>query len=169
MASEPARDRPEVPDGYGVPETADGMLEWATIEARLVDELHYWMATTRPDGRPHVVPRWGAWIGGALLYDGSPDTLHARNARNNPACALHIGDGREAITLEGTTGPSDPVDEVRGAVIAAEIGRKYGEQGYRPEPSAWSGPDAGGLMVFTPAKALAWFEFPTDLTRFRFG
>lgn len=170
MTSEPFRDRPEVPDGYGVPETTDGLLDWSTIEARLVDELHYWMATTRPDGRPHVVPRWGAWINGALYYDGSPETVHARNAATNSACALHIGDGKEAITLEGSTGASQPVvDDALGAKIAAEIGRKYGDMGYKPEPNAWSGPDAGGLMVFTPSKALAWFEFPTDLTRFRFG
>lgn len=169
MSSEPTRDRPDVPDGYGVPETSDGMLDWSAIDARLTNEMHYWMATTRPDGRPHVVPRWGAWLQGALYYDGSPETLHARNAAANSACSLHIGDGKEAIILEGSTAASDPIDETWGAVVAAEIARKYGdgELGYKPEPNAWSGPGAGGLMVFTPVKALAWNEFPVDLTRFR--
>ncbi len=165
----PARDRPVMPDGYGVPETDDGLLDWSVIEERLRESLHYWMATTRPDGRPHVVPRWGAWIEGALYYDGSPDTLHARNAAANPACTLHIGDGREAITLDGATGASQPLQGSEAKSIAAEIGRKYGALGYTPAADAWSGPDAGGLMVFRPAKALAWFDFPTDLTRFHFG
>jgi hypothetical protein len=35
-------------------------------------------------------------------------------------------------------------------------------------PDSWEGPDAGGLRVFTPLKAIAWFDFPTDVTRFRF-
>lgn len=158
-----------MPEGYGTPEGQEGMLEWPIIEARLLEERHYWMATTRPDGRPHVVPRWGAWVDGLLYYDGSPETVHARNARHNPACTLHIGDGQEAIMIDGSTRPSEPVTGELGSLVSAEIGRKYGESGYTPEPDAWSGPDAGGLMVFTPDKALAWFEFPVDLTRFRFS
>lgn len=169
MGTPDERDRPQVPDGYGVPEGQDGMLAWEEVERRLVDSLHYWMATTRPDGRPHVVPRWGAWIDGALYYDGSPETVHARNARANGACTLHIGDGREAITLDGSTSASKPVIDDFGEVIAAEISRKYADLGYAPEAGSWSGADAGGLMVFTPDKALAWFDFPQDLTRFRFA
>lgn len=167
--SEPTRDRPGMPEGYGVPESTDGLLDWSTIDERLLDSLHYWMATTRPDGRPHVVPRWGAWIDGHLYYDGSPETVHAVNARANPACTLHIGDGKDAITIDGRTAASEPVDDELGSAVAAEIGRKYGDLGYAPEPDSWAGADAGGLMVFTPRKALAWFDFPNDLTRFRFG
>lgn len=168
--SEPvSRDRPSIPEGYGLPETDEGLLDWTTIETLLVESLHYWMATTRPDGRPHVVPRWGVWLDGCLFYDGSPDTIHARNLSGNQACALHIGDGREAIMVEGKARPSKPVSGELGERIAAEISRKYGESGYRPEPDAWSGDDAGGLVVFSPDKAMAWFEFPTDLTRFTFG
>lgn len=169
--AEPLRaDRPDVPEGYGVPESDEGILSWSTIEHRLVEAGEYWMATTRPDGRPHVVPRWGVWLDQHLYYDGAPTTVHARNAAKNEACTLHIGDGWEAaIILDGTTRPSDPVVGELGERIAAEIGRKYGERGYNPEPDAWSDEIAGGLMVFTPAKALAWFSFPDDLTRFHFG
>jgi len=168
MSDPISRDRPSVPDGYGTPESDDGLLEWATVAEQLAESLHYWMATTRPDGRPHVVPRWGAWINGALYYDGSPATVHARNATTNAACTLHIGDGKTAITLDGKTSASDPVIGPLGEAVAAEIGRKYGEFGYAPEQDAWSGADAGGLMIFRPTKALAWFNFPEDLTRFRF-
>lgn len=31
------------------------------------------------------------------------------------------------------------------------------------------GGEAGGLLIFAPAKALAWSDFPTDMTHFRFG
>ena len=69
--------------------------------------------------------------------------------RANPACTLHIGDGREAIVIDGTARPSDPVAGPLGERIAAEIGRKYRDLGYAPAADAWSGPEAGGLVVFT--------------------
>ncbi len=169
MVSEPSRDRPKLPDGYGVPEGAEGLVEFDDVRARLADALHYWLATTRPDGRPHVVPRWGVWLDDALYYDGSPQTVHARNLRTNPACALHLGDGREAIILEGRSGACEPVEPVLGQRLSVEMIRKYGDLGYTPGPDSWSGPDAGGLALFAPVKALAWFSFPSDLTRFRFS
>ncbi|MBK8078639.1 MAG: pyridoxamine 5'-phosphate oxidase family protein [Kineosporiaceae bacterium] len=167
--SVPARDRPIMPEGYGVPETDDGLVEWSAVEQLLVEAPQYWMSTTRADGRPHVVPRWGIWLDGHFLYDGSPATVHARNLGDNPHCALHIGDGWEAVIVEGVSRASEPVAGELGQRVAAELGRKYGERGYAPSADAWSGPDAGGLRVFTPHKAMAWFAFPGDVTRFHFS
>jgi hypothetical protein len=161
-------DRPSMPEGYGVPESATGTLTWSEVTTRLTDSLHYWMATTRPDGRPHVVPRWGVWLDDQLSYDGSPDTVHARNLRSNAFCTLHLEDGAEAVILEGTSRPADPPGPRLGARLSAEFGRKYAARGYSPEADAWEGVDSGGLMAFTPHKALAWFDFPNDVTRFRF-
>ncbi len=157
-----------MPDGYGVPESDDGLLAWADVEARLVESPQYWLATTRPDGRPHVVPRWGVWLDGGLFYDGAPTTRHVRNLTTNQACTLHLEDGWHAVVVEGTSSPAAPPGPELGARIAAEIGRKYGERGYSPEPDSWEGEGAGGLVRFTPIKAMAWFDFPTDVTRFTF-
>lgn len=166
--TEPTIDRPQMPEGYGVPESADGLIQWSAVEERLAGATQYWMATTRPDGRPHVVPRWGAWLDGSLWYDGSPDTVHVQNLLANPACVLHLEDGWEAVIVEGTATPASPPGLELGARIAAAFTAKYGEKGYSPEPDAWEGDNAGGLCRFTPAKAMAWFDFPTDVTRFRF-
>ncbi|MEM9035059.1 MAG: pyridoxamine 5'-phosphate oxidase family protein [Actinomycetota bacterium] len=157
-----------MPEGYGVPESDDGLLEWAEVEPRLVESTQYWMATTRPDGRPHVVPRWGVWLDGGLFYDGAPTTFHVRNLVANPACTLHLEDGWQAVIVEGTSGPTSSPGLELGGRIAAELTRKYGEQGYSPEPDAWEGDGAGGLCRFEPSRVLAWFDFPTDMTRFRF-
>jgi hypothetical protein len=157
-----------MPGGYGVPESTDGLLDWSQVEDRLVSATQYWMATTRPDGRPHVVPRWGVWLDGHLFYDGSPDTVHVQNLRQNPACALHLEDGWQAVVVEGTAFPADPPGLELGARIAEAIGTKYGDKGYSPEPDAWEGANAGGLVRFDAVKAMAWFDFPTDVTRFRF-
>jgi hypothetical protein len=35
-----------LPDGYGLLESDDGLLEWSAVEERLASSLHYWMATT---------------------------------------------------------------------------------------------------------------------------
>jgi hypothetical protein len=167
--NQPSRDRVVMPEGYGIPETDDGMLEWAVVEARLVESPQYWMATTRPDGRPHVVPRWGVWLDGGLYYDGAPTTVHARNLRANPACTLHLEHGWEAVVVDGSSAPADPPGLELGARIAEAMAVKYGERGYTPEPDAWEGEGAGGLVRFTPQKAMAWFDFPHDVTRFRFS
>lgn len=166
--AEPSRDRPEMPDGYGVPANFDHLLEWAVVLERLSESLHYWMATTRPDGRPHVVPRWGAWIEGRLWYDGALDTVHVQNLNQNAACVVSIGDGAEAILVEGRSEAAAPPGVEFAEQLAAEISTKYADRGYSPKPGSWEGEDAGGLRMFTPAKALAWFDYPTDVTRFRF-
>lgn len=165
---QPGVDRPQMPAGYGVPESTEGLLSWAQVTDRLTAAAQYWMATTRPDGRPHVVPRWGAWLGGHLWYDGSPETVHVRNLMVDGACALHLEDGWEVVIVEGTSRPSPPPGLDLGARIAAEFTRKYGDKGYAPEAAAWEGPGSGGLLQFTPIKAMAWFDFPKDVTRFSF-
>lgn len=166
---EPSKiDRPQFPEGYGIPTDAEGIIPWATIDTRLKGELHFWMATVRPNGRPHVVPRWGAWMDGKLFYDGAPTTVHATNLRANPHCVLSVGSGVEAIIVEGESVPSKPLTIKAAAPLRLEITHKYGELGYIPEEGSWSDPEAGGLHVFTPAKALAWFSFPSDVSRYRF-
>jgi hypothetical protein len=163
-----SRDRPQMPDGYGVPTTDDGMLEWSDVETRLVAAPQYWLATTRPDGRPHVVPRWGVWVDSRFWYDGAPTTIHVRNLAGHAACTLHLEDGWKAVILDGSSRPASPPGRDLGTRLAAAFAEKYSERGYAPEPDAWEGPDAGGLRVFKPVTALAWFDFPGDVTRFRF-
>lgn len=166
--TKPSADRPQMPSGYGVPKGNKGLLTWAAATERLIAAPQYWMATTRPDGRPHVVPRWGAWIDGHLWYDGSPETVHARNLATNPACVLHLEDGWKAIVVEGTSARSQPPGLDLGRRISAAFTDKYGSKGYAPAADAWEGADAGGLLKFTPTKAMAWFDFPKDVTRFTF-
>ena len=164
----PGRDRPEIPDGYGVPRTDHGVLEWSAVEKRLEESHHYWMATTRPNGKPHVVPRWGVWMAGLFWYDGSPDTVHVRNLAANSACVLHLENGHEAVMVEGASEAAEAPEMELGGRLAAEFSGKYSDLGYSPKPDSWQGPDAGGLRVLTPLKAMAWFDFPADVTRFRF-
>ena len=159
--------RPVVPEGYGVKDDGD-YLPWADVEDWLTESTEYWLASTRPDGRPHVVPRWGVWVDDRFWYDGSPQTRHARNIAINPACVLHLESGTTVTIVEGTARASEPVLGELGERLSAEYIRKYGRLGYSPRPDAWSGEDAGGLAVLTPERAIAWSRFPADMTRYVF-
>ena len=49
----PKVDKPQFPAEYGNPKQR---LDWDEVEKRIESATVYWFASTRPDGRPHVVP-----------------------------------------------------------------------------------------------------------------
>jgi Pyridoxamine 5'-phosphate oxidase len=69
-----------LPSGYGSP---DRLLDWASVEQRLIDSLHYWLATIRRDGSPHVVPMDGIWHDDGCYFGGDPVSVHVRNMRRD--------------------------------------------------------------------------------------
>ena len=66
---QPRASRPDIPD-YGIPDTPEGLLPWSWARERLEQALTYWIATVRPEGRPHVMPSWGAWVGDRFYFEG---------------------------------------------------------------------------------------------------
>ena len=61
---------------------------WAEARGRLEEAGTYWLATARPDGRPHVMPVLGAWVDGALSFSageasrkGKPRASRAASSR----------------------------------------------------------------------------------------
>lgn len=158
---EPTASPLALPEGYG---TATRLISWATVRARLEQAHHYWVATTRPDGRPHVVPRWGVWLDEAWYYDGSPATRHARNLQANPAAVLHLEDGEQAVVLEGSSHLVTPTGDLGERLAAAFT--KYHDLGYAPGSGSW---DESGLWRLSPAWGFAWSQFPDDATRFTFA
>jgi hypothetical protein len=141
-------------------------VSWEYVVQRLSDSKDYWLCSVRPDGRPHVVPRWGVFLDGKFYYDGSPETRHARNLAHNPHVALHLESGDEAVIAEGTSAPAGkPAPELAGR-LATAFCAKYEQHGYAPRPEQW---DEGGLYVFTPQKVLAWTVFFENPTKFVLG
>jgi hypothetical protein len=140
-------------------------VAWDYVVEQLTEALHYWLCTTRPDGRPHVVPRWCVYVDGRIYYDGSDQTRHAQNLAHNPKMALHLEDGEKAVILEGVGGPADKPDPDLARRLSDEYKRKYAARGYSPEPSQW---DEGGLYVFVPRQCIAWTSFGENPTKFLF-
>lgn len=159
----PKISRPKLPKGYA--DNPASYVDWEWVAAQLTESQNYWLCSVRPDGRPHVVPRWGAFIDNKFYYDGSPKTRHARNILENPNVSLHLESGEEAIILEGISQPVEKPKSEFANRLAEEISRKYSSNGYAPKPSQWN---EGGLYVFTPRQCIAWTVFFENPTKFEF-
>lgn len=95
--------RPYMP-GYGVagPDEGTGLLPWAWAEERLRTSHDYWVATVWPDGRPHVMPVWAVWTGGALWFSSALGSRKARNLLADARCVVTTDDPLEPVVVEGT-------------------------------------------------------------------
>jgi nitroimidazol reductase NimA-like FMN-containing flavoprotein (pyridoxamine 5'-phosphate oxidase superfamily) len=155
-----------MPDGYGVPETDQGLVDWSWAEQQLTDAKNYWFCTTRPDGRPHAMPAWAVWVDGSLYFDGSPETRRGRNLSANPAISVHLESGDDVVVIEGVAreagGPSRNLAE---RLVAAFVAKYGASHNYHPTPDQW---DRGGLWSLRPKVAFGWTKFPDTVTRWRF-
>jgi hypothetical protein len=101
--AEPIASRPHMP-GYGVlaPDQGTGLLPWSWARERLERSHDYWVATTRPDGWPHVMPVWGVFVDDALSFSSSRGSRKARNLAANARCAITTDNAFEPVVIEGT-------------------------------------------------------------------
>jgi len=156
--SEPTTGRPWMP-GYGVPDSLDGALPWSWAVERLDACRNYFLATTRPDGRPHVMPLWGMWYMGLFCFSTSIKSIKSQNLLKNAACAITVDDGHNCVIVEGVARVTE-LDEVPGFVEA------YNEK-YDGDYSAMLGP----IWTMKPTVAFAFNEddtFSTSATRWEF-
>lgn len=161
----PEPDRPQMPEGYGVPQTEAGILDWGFVEERMAAARNYWIVTASLEGHPQAMPVWGAWIDQALYFSSDPETLHARNLSENPQVVAHLESGDQVVIVEGIGRALGKPESSLGHRLAEAFSQKYASDGYSPDPESW---DAGGMYVISPQKVFAWHEFPGSVTRWRF-
>jgi len=159
----PKISRPKLPKGYA--DNPASFVDWEWVTEQMTESKNYWLSSVRPNGRPHVVPRWGVFIDNEFWYDGSPETRHAQNIIKNPNVSLHLESGDQVVMMEGISKPAEKPTPEFATQLAEVIGSKYGEDGYSPKPDQW---DEGGLYVFTPRQCIAWTVFYEDPTKFVF-
>jgi nitroimidazol reductase NimA-like FMN-containing flavoprotein (pyridoxamine 5'-phosphate oxidase superfamily) len=99
--------------GYGLPRSKKGLLPWKWAEQRLNKSRQYWIATTRPDKRPHVMVVWALWLDGALYFSTGSKSRKARNLAKNPHCTMCTEKADEAVILEGTVETEKNVERIR--------------------------------------------------------
>ena len=125
--------------------------------ARLRASTIYWIATTRPDGRPHSMPVWGVWVDEALWFGTYGQKV--RNLAHVPYAVAHIESGEDVAIIEG------PVERLELADAPAAVTAAYREKYVDPttgEPfelqaAAESGDDSW-LYKLRPRVGHAWVE-----------
>lgn len=74
---------------------------WSDALDRLDGSGTYWLATVRPDGRPHLVPVPAVWVGGTVHFCAGPGTGKVRNLTHSPDCAISVGGDGLDLVVEG--------------------------------------------------------------------
>lgn len=155
--SEPKVTRPHMP-GYGVPKDLDGARPWSWGEERFAASKNYYVATSRPDGRPHLMPVWAVWLDGRLYFSTGFEARKAKNLAANPACVIATEGADEAVILEGMAARTHDREVIKAASKLYKA--KYGE----PMSEA-----IGGIWEVRPSKAFAFVssadEFSAAATR----
>jgi uncharacterized pyridoxamine 5'-phosphate oxidase family protein len=97
----PRAGRPHAP-GYGFPSDPDGALPWAWAQERLRDCRNYFVASVRPDGRPHSMPVWGLWLDDDVFYFATAITsVKSKNLLANLRATVTVERDHDAVIVEG--------------------------------------------------------------------
>ena len=94
-----------------------------TSAERLRDDRNVWMATTRPDGRPHLAPLWFVYVDDRVWIGTGQGSVRVANLGANPHAAISLEDGVDPITAEGTV---EIHVRHRPAPVVAAFAAKYG-------------------------------------------
>ena len=131
----PQASRLTFPEGYQVGAGDEPVLPWSHAVQWLEQARNYLLATTWPDGRPHVAPIWGVQVDGGFSFDGIPTARWARNLAANPSISVHLESGDDVVIFDGT---AEDLERVTDAALAARIvdrwETKYG--GAMPRPAS---------------------------------
>jgi len=96
--------------GYEFSAKKTGLLPWKWAAERLKKSRQYWIATTRPDGAPHLMIIWGLWFEDSFWFSTGAASRKARNLAANPKCVIGTDDAAKAVILEGTVESVDTQD-----------------------------------------------------------
>ena len=157
----PTSSRPHVPATYGIPRELGNAGTWDAIADKIAASRNYWIASTRRDGRPHVMPVWGVWVDDQLLFGTDRKSTKGRNIAANPAIVVHLESGDDVVVLEGE--PREATDAALLALYADAYDAKYA---VRPDAS-----DAATVTyALRPSVAFTWLEsdYLNSATRWAF-
>jgi len=118
----PKASRPHMP-GYGLPKGRQGLLAWKWANDRLHKSHNYWIATTRPDGRPHLMIIWGLWLDGMFLFSTGRQSRKTQNLARNHRCVIATEQADQAVIVEGTAEETPDISLRRRFIQACE--KKY--------------------------------------------
>lgn len=153
--------------------SSEGAVATTWIDAReLLDSARiYWLATVRPDGRPHVTPLFSVLVDGTLFFCTGPGERKAKNLAANSHCVILTGcnqvEGLDVVVEGDAVSVSDAPRLQR---VAERYASKYNWR-YRVLDGAFAGP-GGEALVFEiqPTTAFGFGKGEHfSQTRWRFG
>ena len=136
---------------------------WAEARGRLEGADFYWLATVRPDGRPHVAPVLAVWADGALHFVAGSSTRKARNLARASRCVITVDSGALHLVVEGEA--TKVSDEARLRRVAAVYASKYDwhvevrDGAFYADGAPTAGPPPYEVYAVIPTTA---FGFGTD-------
>jgi hypothetical protein len=150
--------------GYGIAADREGMLPWAWAEARLTSSHDYWLATTWPDGRPHVMPVWGLWLRQAIWFSTGLRSRKARNLVVDPRCVVATDDAVRPVVVEGQARQRTEPETIR--MFLEALNTKYDSD----ISEEFLDPDVNGVFEVRPTWVFALDDdkFDTSPTRWSF-
>ena len=90
---------------YGLP-----LVDWHRVEDRLargpddsspVTDDRSWLATTNPDGSPHLTGLGPLWVSGIFYFTTGETTRKGRNLSRDPRCSLSVSTREFDLAVEG--------------------------------------------------------------------
>ena len=84
----------------------------------------FWLATVRPDQRPHVAAVGALWVDGKFYFVSGAGTRKSRNLAGNPNCVISVGLGDLDLVVEGTA------TRVTDKPTLERLARLYSDQGW---------------------------------------
>jgi hypothetical protein len=117
----------------------------------------YWLATTRPDGRPHVAAVGALWVDGKIYFVTGSRTRKGRNLAANPDCVISVSLTGIDLVVEGSA------VRITDRPTLLRLADRYAAQGWPASVSGdaltaeYSAPSAGpppwNLYVVRPTTA----------------
>ena len=96
---------------------------WRSQGSGAPDARTFWLATVRPDGRPHATAVGALWVDDRLFFTSGPGTRKSRNLGANPACTMSVSLSDVDVTIEGRAGRvTDPATLERVAALYRDTG-----------------------------------------------
>lgn len=113
------------------------------------------LATTRVDGRPHIVPIWFVLDGDTLVFTTGASSVKAANMRRDARVSLCVDDETPPYAyamVEGTASMSDDLDAL--LHWATRIGGRYMGEARAEEFGRRNGVLGELLVRLTPARII---------------
>lgn len=138
----------------------DEPIPWSRARDQLQDDSTkktYWLATVRPDGRPHVAGVGALWLDEKIYFTSGEGTRKSRDLAENPNCVVSVALPDLDLVVEGTA------TKVTDGATLRRIAERYAAQGWPASvddgaiTAAYSAPSAGPapwhLYFVTPVTA----------------